>query len=433
MRRETSAYERVMFHYSGKGPMYFAFCLNIKGNLTCERLLRSLEKVRLEYPLTAVRVEKLADNRQFITTENVPEYPLFVTDSFAGDWRDELISLLQPPFENKTGPMVRFKLLRNGLDNNLIAVFHHAVGDGVGSVLFLESLLRHLGDPERPASIPTEDTWAPMLHKMISEENRKIIETFDPPEYKDNKDYTHYVPKVVPPEPFPILPFALHTVAFTEEETSRIVTAAKRSGVTVHAYLGAMILQCFAAEFGPSEGYLRTIQSPINFRPQLILGADRMFGLFNGLITASSDCSEGRATEEIAREIGNSFRDEIQSLKPLAGYFHFMSYILEGIDDPEVYYDSREKNGPDMKYDFSFSNLGRIDLERKYGDLELSQVFGPIFSATRGEKVIGALTLQGKLHMTMIYDSDCFSRETGDRIWSTIKAKILDLPTCTTD
>ncbi len=427
MRRETSAYERVMFHYSGKGPMYFAFCLYIKGDLTRERLLPALEKVRLAFPLTAVRIEKLADNRQFITTEHVPEYPLCVIDAFMGDWRTELISLLQPPFENATGPMVRFKLLRNGIENHLIAVFHHAVGDGVGAVLFLESLLCHLGDPGKPASIPTEDTWAPMLHKIISPDNMKIIEMFVPPEYKDNKEYTHYVPKIVPSEPFPILPFALHTVAFTEEETSRIVTAAKRSGVTVHAYLGAMILQCFAAEFGPSEGYLRTIQSPINFRPQLIPGADRMFGLFNGLLTADSDCSEGRATAEIAREIGKSFHDEIQSLKPLAGYFNFMSYVLEGVDDPEVYYDSREKNGPDMKYDFSFSNLGKIDLERNFGDLELAEAFGPVFSATRGERVIGALTLQGKLYMTMIYDSECFCRETGDRIWSAIQERILAL------
>jgi NRPS condensation-like uncharacterized protein len=433
MKRETSSYERVMFHYSGKGPMYFAFRLNIRGNLTLERLLPALEKVRLEFPLTAVRVEKLADKRQFITTENVPEYPLSVIDPFSGDWHDELISLLQPPFDNAVGPMVRFKLLRNGLENSLIAVFHHAVGDGVGSVLFLESLLRHLGDPERPEAIPTEETWAPMLHKIISPENMKIIETFDPPEFKNNKEYTHYVPKINPSEPFPILPFALHTVAFTEEETGRIVTAAKLAGVTVHAYLGAMILQCFATEFGPSEGYLRTIQSPINFRPQLIPGADRMFGLFNGLLTADSDCSEGRPTEEIAREIGKSFHDEIQSLKPLAGYYNFMSYILEGLDDPEVYYDSREKNGPDMKYDFSFSNLGRIEMERDFGDLELVEAFGPVFSATRGEKVIGALTLQGKLHMTMIYDSDCFNRKTGDRIWLTIKEKILALPAGTTD
>lgn len=433
MKRETSSYERVMFHYSGKGPMYFAFCLNIRGNLTRERLLRALEKVRIEYPLTAVRAEKLADKRQLITTENVPEYPLFVTDSFTGDWRAELISLLQPPFKNATGPMVRFKLLRNGLENSLIAVFHHAVGDGVGSVLFLESLLRHLGDPERPPVMPTEAAWAPMLHKIISPENMKIIETFDPPKFKDDKEYTHYVPKIIAPEPFPILPFALHTVAFSEEETTHIVTAAKRAGVTVHAYLGAMILQCFAAEFGPSEGYLRTIQSPINFRPQLIPGADRMFGLFNGLITAESDCSEGRPTEEIAREIGKSFHEEIQSLKTLAGYFNFMSYNLVGIDDPEVYFDSRENNGPQMTYDFSFSNLGKIELERDFGDLELTEAFGPVFSATRGEKVIGALTLQGKLYMTMIYDSDCFSRETGDRIWSTIKAKILALPAGTPD
>lgn len=417
-----------MFHYSGKGPMYFAFRLNILGNLTRERLLKALEKVRLEFPVTAVRIEKLANKKQYITTENVPEYPLTVIDPFTGDWREEVVSLLQPPFINEIGPMVRFKLLRNGSENSIIAVFHHAIGDGVGSVLFLESLLRHLGDPERPAVIPSEETWAPMLHKIISPENMKIIETFDPPKYKDDKEYTRYVPKIIPPEPFPVLPFALHSAAFSEEETSRIVAAAKVAGVTVHAYLGSMILQCFATEFGPSEGYQRTIQSPINFRPQLIPGADRMFGLFNGIITAQSDCSEGRPTEDIAREIGKSFHDEIQSLQPLASYYNFMSYILEGVDDPEVYYDSREKNGPDMVYDFSFSNLGKVELDRTFGDLELKEAFGPVFSATRGEKVIGAMTLNGRLFMTLIYDSDCFARETGQRLWSAIKERILALP-----
>ncbi|MDD4096497.1 MAG: hypothetical protein PHP22_09690 [Oscillospiraceae bacterium] len=423
MKRQTSAYERVMFYYSNLGPMYFAFRLKITGTVTGGRLTEALRKTRIEFPLSAVRVEKLPDNRQFITTENVPEYPLTVREDFAGSVTDECISLLRKHFDNEKGPMVRFKLLRNGTENHLLAVFQHAVVDGIAAVIFLERLMEHLGDPDLIPVAPDDDSWAPMLNKIVSPENMKIIGSFDPPEYKNNKDYTKYTPKGATPEPFPILPFNVHAHAFSKSETDSIVAAAKACGTTVHAYVGAMILQSFAEEFGPADGYTRTIQSPINFRSQLRAGSERLFGLFNGLITAKSDCLPGRPTEEIAREIGQKLHDRIESRKPLSGYYNFMSYLLDGVDDPEEFYANREGHTIE-EYDFSFSNLGRIEMASQYGDLAVTDVYGPTFSATRGERVIGALTFDGRLFMNMIYDSNCFEPAMGQRIWERIVARV---------
>lgn len=427
MKRETSTYERVMFNKSGKGPMFFSFRMKIRGSISPERLQSALEKVRIEYPLTAVRVENHPDHRQFITTEDVPEYPLKVIENYSGKWTDEVISLLQPPFDNQKGPMARFALLRNGEENEVIAVFQHSVGDGIGALLFLESLLKHLGDSTMKAVAPDEEFWAPMLHRIISTDSMKIIRTLDPPPFLKNKDYTKYEKKFIPPSAFPIIPYFLHTAGFSKEETSKLVAAAKHSGVTVHSYLGAMIMQCYVKEFGSKEGYFRTIQCPVNFRPQLIPGADRMFGLFNGLLTASSDCSPSRTTEEIARDIGIRLREELESLKPLAGTYHLMNSYLDGIADPEEFLDNRDESHS-LKYDFSFSNLGRIDLDQQYGDLVLEEIHGPTFSATKGERVIGALTLNGRLFMTMIYDSALFDNNAGTRIWDALNQAVRSLP-----
>ncbi len=423
MRRQTSAYERVMFYYSNLGPMYFAFRLRITGSVTGERLTEALRKNRIEFPLSAVRVEKLPDHRQFITTEDVPDYPLLVKENFTGSVTEEMISLLRAHFDNETGPMVRFALLRSGTDNHLLSVFQHAVVDGVGAVIFLERLMEHLGDPSLVPVAPDEESWAPMLNKIISPENMKIIEAFGPPEYKDNKDYTKYTPKDVTPEPFPIPPFHVHAHAFSKSNTDAIVAAAKASSTTVHAYVGAMILKSFAEELGPAEGYTRTIQSPINFRPQLRAGSERQFGLYNGLITAKADCSPGRPVEEIAVEIGQKLHEQIESRIPLSGYYNFMSYVLEGVRDPEEYYANR-KSKPAEEYDFSFSNLGRVEMTSRYGDLVVEDFFGPTFSATRGERVIGTLTFDGRLYMNMIYDSKCFNPETGERVWERIVGRI---------
>jgi len=308
MKRETSAYERVMFYYSNKGPMFFAFRMVLLGDLNENDLRKTLAKVRKEIPLTAVRVFKDDDKKQWITTDDVPDYPLIIQDNFAGEPADAVIALLLDPFDNEKGPMVRFSLLRNGNRNNLIAVFQHAIGDGVGAVLFLERLLEHLGNPDAEIIPVTDETWAPQLHKIIPEATLEKIRAFDPPPYKTDKSYTEYTVSPQQNEPYPRPSFALQTARFDREETARLVAAAKYAGVTVHSFLGAVLLKTFAEHFGPAEGFERTIQSPVNFRPQLIPEAERMFGLFNGLITAKVDCAADRPVAEIAHEIGNSFR-----------------------------------------------------------------------------------------------------------------------------
>ncbi len=187
MKRETSAYERVMFYYSNKGPMFFAFRMVLKGVLNETELRSAFSKVRKEIPLTAVRVYKDNEKKQWITTDDVPEYPLVIKDNFSGDPADEVVAQLIDPFNNEKGPMVRFALLRNGTRNDLIAVFQHAVGDGVGAVLFLDRLLEHLGNPEAKIIPATEDTWAPQLHRIIPEETLEKIQQFDPPSFKTDK------------------------------------------------------------------------------------------------------------------------------------------------------------------------------------------------------------------------------------------------------
>lgn len=424
MKRETSAYERVMFYYSGKGPMYFAFRLKIRGKLSADEVRTALEKTRKVYPLTAVRAEKTADGRQFITTDNVPEYPFHVRPGEDQDWHEETVKLLQEPFDNANGPMARFMLLTGGETHTLIAVFHHAVGDGIGAVLFLEDLMNFLGDPDRILVEPNSENWAPMLHENISSENFSRIQTMEKPGYIEDKSYAEYDIKEIEPVVFPRVPFVIHSVSFTEGQTVKTVSLAKNSGVTVHSFLGALLLQSFAEEFGQVQGYSRTIQSPVNFRPQMREGADKMFGLFNGIVKTKCDCSPERSTADIAKEIGTYFRDEMDSLKPLCGYYYFMNDFLKGIRDAEEYFDNRKNNPSPMDYDFSFSNLGRIGMRDNYGGLVLEEIHGPVFSATKGERVIGALTFQGKLFMTMIYDPEEFDREAGMRIWTRFTEKI---------
>ncbi|GAH99830.1 unnamed protein product, partial [marine sediment metagenome] len=107
--------------------------------------------------------------------------------------------------------------------------------------------------------------------------------------------------------------------------------------------------------------------------------------------------------------------------EPLGGYYFFNEYFLDDIEDPELFYANRPHQP--MDYDFSLSNLGRIQTQKKYGNYEIEKVYGPIFSAIRGERVIGVATHQEKMFFTCIYDKDCFSYDIG----SSIIQKALDI------
>ena len=105
-------------------------------------------------------------------------------------------------------------------------------------------------------------------------------------------------------------------------------------------------------------------------------------------------------------------------------YFAFRAKVkgtIKKFEDPELYYANRPSQP--MDYDFSLSNLGRIQTQKKYGNYEIEKVYGPIFSAIRGERVIGVSTHQGRMFFTCIYDKDYFGYDTG----SSIIQKALDM------
>lgn len=70
-----------------------------------------------------------------------------------------------------------------------------------------------------------------------------------------------------------------------------------------------------------------------------------------------------------------------------------------------------------MDYDFSLSNLGRINLAASYGEWEIESIYGPTFTAINGEQVIELNTHAGIMRFTYIYDKALFPEQTGNGIW----------------
>ncbi|MBI1281208.1 MAG: hypothetical protein GC179_23985 [Anaerolineaceae bacterium] len=60
------------------------------------------------------------------------------------------------------------------------------------------------------------------------------------------------------------------------------------------------------------------------------------------------------------------------------------------------------ESGGRADYDFSLSNLGYLNFPKKYGQLELECIYGPMLNFFLDETIIGVATVSGKLTFSLI-------------------------------
>ncbi len=413
MKRETITYERVLYYMGSDTLMHFAFRIKVKPLIKKSEIKHALLKTQKKHPLAGVRVVMVKDKgqfiRQYITTENVPEIPLKELDSKKTDWKTVIAEELCISFDIFKGPMIRVFLIQGKDGSDIVFIFHHAICDGLSAVAFIHDMLLFLADKNNPADPYTE---APVFTKLIKKDILEIIKKKEIPEWIKNRADAEQKP--VKKEPFPKPDYMVHNWSFGEDKTKKVISLAKENSVSVHGILGAILLESFAHEFGPKEGFKRVLQSPISFKPFMVDEAKNSFGLFNGILTSEIDCSPKRTIPEIASDINEKLKGQLDKYDPLIGYYFYSTHMLEGVKDPELMFSKRE--GMPMDYDFSFSNLGVIQMQKKYGKYEVEEVYGPIFSAIKNERVIGLTTHQGRMFFTCIYDKNGFDHTVGSRI-----------------
>ncbi|MFP4013928.1 MAG: phthiocerol/phthiodiolone dimycocerosyl transferase family protein [Chitinispirillaceae bacterium] len=418
MKRDTSTYERVMFFNARQKPMYFAFHLKVRGAVGADELRKSLATVRPFYPLSSVRVGFGPGKSHWVTTEGVPEYPVAVLEQNA-QWRAVVSEMLIEKWDETKGPMVKFALIPGDEQTELLALFHHAVCDGISALYFLKDLYCVLnGEPVAGLESRGVDRWEPILTEAVTEDVRKEFEESEPPVWLKHKLHLQMEMKPCPEFHFLQPSFDIRSIELDEGETESVARRAKEWDVSVHSYLGAVMLSVFARRFARSTGYERIIQSPLSFRHFLRQEYRETFGIFMGIMKETVDCGPERSLKEIASQIHSGFRRQIDSTEKLMMYLNFMTHMLKEIDDPEAFWYSSPRHDF-MDYDFSLSNLGRIDFPDK--KRKLLELHGPIFSAVDGERIFGVNTTNGRMAITMIYDSNCFWGEWAEELFGSIE------------
>jgi NRPS condensation-like uncharacterized protein len=408
MKRKTASSERYMFFFGNRFPIYFSFVVRVKGSLTENALRQALTVLKSRHILLSTRVIMTQDKKQFITEKEAGEFEIRTFRDDTRTWQERALELMSYPFDVEKGPFVRFGLNNLNGATELYIIFHHATADGVSGIILLRDLFTILSG--RPLEDPDSRGGLFLFYALMPEVDETLAK-------REKPDWAAQRP--APLEEAVILPFKspdfqIHSRELERSATKSLVAYAKTAEVSVQSLLGAAFLRAYAEAFGSDSGYERTIQIPVDCRKYIRQEHRDTIGAFNSIIKLPVDCSPERSIIQIAGDIGVKLREQISDYKDVEGFYSFKD-SFDDVRDPEALMSAFTPHPID--YDFSLSNLGRIDLEASYGKWEIESIYGPTFTAINGEQVIGLNTHNGIMRFTYIYDKALFPVKTGSIIW----------------
>lgn len=408
MLRNTASAERYMFFFGNRYPIYFSFVVLIKGSLNQNTLRQALTKLKPRHILLATRTIMTKDKKQFITDQEVGEFEIRSFPDDNRSWHDLVLDLMSYPFDVEKGPFIRFGLKNLNGKTELYVIFHHATADGVSGIILLKDLFKtlagqNLDGPDSRGGLFLFHTLKPEVDQVLAKREK--------PDWAAEKKEAKGEAKILP---FTTPMFKIHDYELDSPQVKKLLACAKAMQITVQSLLGSIFLKTYAEVFGPETGYTRTIQIPVDCRKYITEDHQQTIGAFNSIIKFPIACPPDTSLKGIAQEIGKGLIRETSDYKDIEGFYFFKGYF-DDVTDPEAM--MTEFDPDPMDYDFSLSNLGRIDLAASYGEWEIESIYGPTFTAINGEQVIGLNTHAGIMRFTYIYDKALFPEQTGNRIW----------------
>ena len=401
MLRAISSSERFMFKSGQEEPIFFTMTARIIGDLTLAELERALSKARQKHLLTAVNVIDDGEAPPYFVQTDPADVPLRIIEDGRDDlWLEVTAQELAILIDATKDPLVRFVWIQGDGFSDLIVVCHHAIADGLSASYLMRDIMTFLGNPELEATpLPLN----PGLDQLVPAD----VEAELLPQIQANIEEQLAYFATATPTPRELPPpstYVVHGRELTTAQTAVLVQQSRAQETTVHGALGAAFLLAFAQQFGTETGTTRTIQSPINLRPHFTEPLAETMGTFVHIATTEVDCAPTQDFWQVARAVRDGF---VAKLTPAELFgFPLMVKQMPFVDKESferIYHTSMNERPDHADYDFSLSNIGRLDLAEQYGRFQLKSFYGPTFSATVDENVIGVCTVNGRLSFTFIH------------------------------
>jgi hypothetical protein len=377
-------------------PYNMVLAVQVRGDLTPDRLRAALDKAQLRHPLLRVNTEIGPNGRPWFSSDGVGAIPLAVVEGAAAQSARILVEREVDATFARDGagaprlPLMRVSLLRPRDPADPIGVVltaQHVVADGLSLVFLFRDLLRFLDDPDAPVAVldapaSAEDLLPAGVRRRIPRSPLRFRATL-----WLLKAYARlrYGRKPVAARP--------HTQqhrswTLTTEQTSRLRARCRHEGVSIQSAIGAAFLPGFDV-----------IHTPVSLRPLLGRPVGESVGLFVGSADVRMHFRASRGFWNNARRFHRRLR---RAMRDPFRQFRLFSKVVPVEDMQQLGLLMVRMTGGQRL--FSVTNLGQLDtggLQLRARTLKIESFFG----ATTGlfdASVLTVYTIDGQMHLHLL-------------------------------
>ena len=394
-------------------PLNVVLAGRVRGAVNPPEVTTALERLRSRHPLLAVRAEIGEGESGAYVSSNVPPLRVHVVPRDSEDqWLASVEEELRTSFAIETGPLLRCTLVHSESVSDIILCGHHTICDGMSLGYLLRDLLECLAEPQKeldgplvPPAIDSSTVARPpstnaLQRFVIGLVNRKWeakgIRFSESDMYRMHEKYWEHNTGIQ------LLAWNLDA-----GDTSKLVERSRAEKVTVNSALWTAFL---AAQHDVQPDRLRYRQRSalaVNTRGMLRVPAGDSFGFYASSLTVKLPYSPRMTFWVNARIVHARFGKELartdlfrmlssQLIHPtLLDSLYFRKYgVIDGAMPNKLL---RKMKWHQTTYGYALTNVGRFDIPTSYGPLELDAVHGPLFYSDVEEKMLGVITVGGRL------------------------------------
>ena len=399
-------------------PFNVVMVARVRGSLNESQIASALERLRDRHALLAVRVHFDEDGTGWFIGDDVPAVPV-ETEVRADDarWMSRVQSEYRKPFPIETGPLFRCSLIHSEEVSELVLCGHHMICDGMSMGWLIRDLLTAVADPdmpieELPPPPPIDDSTVPDPPKtgalarwitgLINRKWERKNLTFNEQDmlrlherFWEENDRTSLV-----------------AWEMDEQATDALARRSREEGVTINSALWAAFLSAQHETQTDRKPYHPHSGLAINTRDRLNVPVGEALGFFASSLTVDLPYDPSVSFWDNARDVHARIDRELtktnlfrmlaaNALHPtLLDSLYFVKY---GLLDGKLQHKLLRKMGfHTVTYGCALTNVGRLDIPTRYGPLELEAVYGPSIFSDVEEKVIGVITVGGRLSVTLL-------------------------------
>jgi hypothetical protein len=420
MRRELNEIEYL--HWCIGQPFNVVLAVQLRGDLSPERLRAALDKAQRRHPLLQVNTEIGPTGLPWFSSDGVGAIPVSVVEQSDPDRVQRLAeSELDTGFVRDAAgsarpPLIRVALLRPrdpAQPTGIVVTAQHVIADGLSMVFLFRDLLRFIDEPDAAVTIldapaSPEDLLPPAARRRVPKSPRLFQAAL-------------WLVRIYARLRFGRrLPGASHHTqhhrrwTLTREQTDRLRARCRREGVSIQSAVCAAFLPDFSA-----------IHTPVNLRPFLARPVGESVGVFVGSADLKMRCRAARGFWENARRFHRRLR---RSMRAPFRMFRVFSKAVAPAAVQELgrlLFPIAGKGRP-----FAVTNLGALDgagIQLRGRSLRVESFFGGTTSVV-DSSVLTVYTIDGQMHLHLLASEadNASSSVRDDSAWAV--QRLLDAP-----